>query len=121
MHELTLPYPPSVNHYWRHACKPFPKIYISTEGKAFRQDVEAIVLQNGWRHGLVSRLAVTVTLHRKDRRAYDVDNRLKALLDAMTNAGVIQDDKLVDEITVVRGGFDKANPRAEIIIRELSQ
>lgn len=126
MYELTLPYPPSVNHYWRHriagkAGKHFISVYIGKEGQAYKQDVAAVVLQNGWRHQLAGRLAMTVTLHRKDRRQYDVDNRLKALLDAMAEAGVIKDDKLFDEITVIRGGFDKLNPRAEITITELGE
>jgi len=35
--ELCLPYPPSVNHYWRHTRQ--GRHYISKAGREFRQKV----------------------------------------------------------------------------------
>lgn len=60
---ITLPMPPSVNHYWRHGRN---GTYISAEGKAYRAEVlrrckSPVVL---YPH---QRLAVTLTLHANSR------------------------------------------------------
>lgn len=38
-----------------------------------------------------------------DHRRYDIDNRLKALLDALVDAHVMKDDSMVDKIILERG------------------
>jgi len=38
--KLTLPYPPSINHYWRHYRG---RTVISQDGRRFREDVLALV------------------------------------------------------------------------------
>ncbi len=40
MRAITLPYPPSVNHYWRHYRG---RTVISREGRAFRENVRALL------------------------------------------------------------------------------
>jgi len=96
---VTLPMPPSVNHYWRHGRN---GTYISAEGKAYRAEVlrrckSPVVL---YPH---QRLAVTLTLHANSRRPYDVDNRAKACLDALEKAGVYGNDGQIDRLFVLRG------------------
>jgi len=36
-------------------------------------------------------------------RAFDIDNRAKALLDALEYAGLMTDDEQVDQLTLIRG------------------
>jgi len=48
-----------------------------------------------------------VELFPPDRRKRDVDNILKALLDALTHAGVYEDDSFIDDLRVVRGAVIK--------------
>lgn len=96
---ITLPMPPSVNHYWRHGRN---GTYISAEGKAYRTEVlrrckSPVVL---YPH---QRLAVTLTLHANSRRPYDVDNRMKSILDALEKAGVYGNDGQIDRLFVLRG------------------
>ena len=96
---VTLPMPPSVNHYWRHGRN---GTYISAEGKAYRAEVlrrckSPVVL---YPH---QRLAVTLTLHANSRRPYDVDNRMKSILDALEKAGVYSNDGQIDRLEDVRG------------------
>jgi crossover junction endodeoxyribonuclease RusA len=43
----------------------------------------------------------------RDRRASDLDNRLKALCDALEHAGVFDDDEQIDELVIVRGPIVK--------------
>jgi crossover junction endodeoxyribonuclease RusA len=43
----------------------------------------------------------------RDRRAADLDNRLKALNDALEHAGVFDDDEQIDELHVTRGPIVK--------------
>lgn len=54
-----------------------------------------------------ARLEMQVTLYPKDRRKQDIDNRIKALWDALTDAGVFNDDEQIDVLMVQRGAIKK--------------
>lgn len=98
---LVLPYPPSVNRYWRRAGR---HIHISTEGKRYRTDVAAVFRSTGLRGlGDSARLGVDVVLMPPDRRVRDLDNAMKALLDSMEHASVFGDDSQIDELRITRG------------------
>jgi Holliday junction resolvase RusA-like endonuclease len=55
------------------------------------------------------------TKHRKD-----IDNSMSTLLDCMKTAGVIEDDDVshVNELYAFFGGYDKENPRVEILLED---
>lgn len=94
---LTLPWPPSVNHYWRTVRG---RTLISRQGRDYRAQVEKLAA------GLVTsagRLALTIHACPPDRRRRDLDNLLKAPLDAMGHAGLYVDDSQIDSIHIVRG------------------
>jgi crossover junction endodeoxyribonuclease RusA len=101
---LTLPLPPSVNSYWRKSPK---GMYISQEGKDFRQKVAEIVAEHNAIKFGSARLFMAVKLSMRDRRAADLDNRLKALNDALEHAGLFDDDEQIDELHVKRGPIVK--------------
>lgn len=104
MIELTLPWPPSVNAYYRHiVLKGAPRTLVSSEGRAYRSEVAARVLIARAAKRLNTRLSLVIEAYPPDRRARDLDNILKSLLDALTQAGVIEDDSLFDEIHLKRG------------------
>ena len=48
-----------------------------------------------------------VTLYPKDRRKQDIDNRIKALWDALADAGVFDNDEQIDTLIVQRGAIKK--------------
>jgi len=98
MLELELPYPPSVNHYWRRVGT---RTLISRGGRAFRQEVCAILAADGVRP-LSGPLAVEVAVYPPDNRRRDIDNVQKALLDALAHGGAYHDDSQIARLTVVR-------------------
>lgn len=101
MLEVELPYPPSVNHYWRRVGS---RTLISRGGRAFREAVCSILAAQGARP-LEGPLFVDVTIRPPDRRRRDIDNVAKALLDALAHGGAYDDDA-----QIVRLAIEKAEP-----------
>lgn len=89
--ELELPFPPSVNHYYRRVG---PRTLISREGRAFRKKVCAILARRGI-EPLDGPLALTIHVHPPDRRRRDIDNTQKSLLDALEHGGAYRDDSQI--------------------------
>lgn len=97
--EATLPWPPSVNHYW--AARGNGR-YLSPHAQRWHKEAWA-TLRAAWRgKPMRGEVAVLVVLHPPDRRRRDLDNILKAVLDALVHAGVLQDDSQVAELHAVR-------------------
>lgn len=98
---LTLPYPPSINHYWRNYRG---RTVISQEGRAFRASVCALLATPG--PGMCGngprkppsggRIALSMDAFPPDRRRRDLDNIQKPLLDALEHAEVYEDDSQID-------------------------
>jgi crossover junction endodeoxyribonuclease RusA len=109
---LVLPYPPSVNHYWRHVGG---RILVSREGRRYRDAVRTLLAGTG---PLAGRLAVEVTLFPPDRRRRDLDNAMKCLLDSLGGGCAYLDDSQIDDLRVVRGGVAEGGS-ARIEIREI--
>lgn len=105
---LSLPYPPSVNRIWRVFRN---RIIKSAEGRAYAKQV-ATHAQDA--QPLDGPLSVSVTAYRPQRRG-DLDNVLKAALDAL-NGVAWQDDSQVVELHALRLD-DKHNPRLEVDVR----
>ena len=98
MPRLELPFPPSVNHYWRRVGN---KTLISKAGRQFREWVEAMARHQGW-NSLAGPLGISIEATPPDERGRDLDNLLKAPLDAMQHAGLYQDDNQLEEIHIYR-------------------
>jgi crossover junction endodeoxyribonuclease RusA len=102
---LTLPYPPTVNHYWetrvvRRGSRFVPSVYVRDEGRRYQRSVARLL------DGVpkfAGRVRVQILVQPPDQRARDLDNVLKCLLDSMTKAGLWGDDSQVDSLLVVRG------------------
>lgn len=115
--KFTIPYPPSVNHYWgqRGTIK-----YLTKKAKDFRAAIQNVIDVEFNQEPLEGRLSLNMTLYPPDRRKRDVDNPIKPTLDALEHAGVYLNDSQVYNINVTKYEFEgKNNARAEIEITQL--
>lgn len=94
MIEIDLPFPPSINSYYRRTGK---RILISKKGRAYREKVCSILANIG-HEILVGPLKVHLELYPPDNRKRDVDNYQKCLLDAMEKGKLYVND---NQITVL--------------------
>ena len=92
--------PPTVNH-----------MHINARGRRFRsqkcvayQDyaVNEISRCRTELWPFLGRVALTLIFTAPDKRRWDIDNRVKALQDCLTMAGIIKDDSQIDKLTVER-------------------
>ena len=105
MIEVELPFPPSVNHYYRRVG---PRTLISREGRRFRERVCAILASFGIA-GLEGPLHLEIEVYPPDEQRRDIDNVQKALLDALQHGGLYADDSQIKKLNIemrgpVRGG-----------------
>lgn len=117
--KLVLPYPPSVNTIYQHTAKSGRVVKFKTaEHKRYLGAVGNAVRVAGLRDPLVDALPflgdvkLTVRLFRP-RAVGDLDNRIKALQDAL-NGVAWRDDEQVCELHMYRDDSDKWNARAEV-------
>jgi len=113
---LTLPWPPSINHYWRRVG---PRTLLSREGRTFRKNVCALLGGGGPRKPPSGgRIALAMDAFPPDRRRRDLDNIQKPVLDVLEHAGVYEDDSQVDLLLTRRRGPVKGG-RLDVRVEEL--
>ncbi len=124
---LTLPFPPSVNHY-----KKVGGIIKTKSGKTYQKRVnskdtvgfyyEVYSIYHATTHTEWHKFAdddtieyeVGVCLHPPDKRRRDIDNSLKVLLDSLVHAKVIKDDSQIIRLTIER---DKVVKDGKVIVK----
>ena len=89
--ELTLPYPPSVNHYFSYYQG---RPVLSKDARSYRHQVRRIAIATGIKP-LMGPLAIRIDITPPDDRRRDCDNVQKAVLDALQHAGAFWDDSQV--------------------------
>jgi crossover junction endodeoxyribonuclease RusA len=95
--QITLPWPPSVNAYWRTVQG---RMLISEAGRDYRKAVaDQMLLQRAQKH-FDGPLQLTVEAYRPDKRRRDLDNLLKATLDSLAHAGVYEDDSQIQDLRI---------------------
>jgi crossover junction endodeoxyribonuclease RusA len=102
--KLKLPYPPSVNNYWMASGH---RRYISKRGMDFKNEVRVYCLQHKIPKLGSFDVAVGIVLHPRSKILMDIDNCSKAILDSLEGAGIINDDKQVAKLIIMRGLMKK--------------
>ena len=119
--KLELPWPPSVNHYWRRVSTPAGvRTLVSKEGREYQKHASQIVLVNRAAKRMDGRLAVSIELYPPDRCKRDIDNSLKSVLDALTHAKVWLDDEQIDLLVVERKTPEKPG-RLVVTVEEINR
>jgi crossover junction endodeoxyribonuclease RusA len=99
-YEIYLPFPPTVNNYY---VKTQKGVFISNKGRKFRDLTAEAVLEQLPDVYITDKCLIEVVLFPPDKRIRDLGNYDKALLDALTKAGLWEDDNLVDQQFFYRG------------------
>jgi len=97
MIEVTLPFPPSVNTYWRTFRG---RMIISAKGREYRELVEHMFGYLPMVEPIEGAVCVDILAYRPDKRRRDLDNLFKAPLDALTYAGVWKDDSQITDLRI---------------------
>jgi crossover junction endodeoxyribonuclease RusA len=118
---LKLPWPPTLNHYYV-AIK--GRKVLSKGGRDYHEVVRRLCVDGlGWPkagpYWNGQRIELTMMLYSPDKRKYDIDNRIKAVQDALTKSGVWTDDSQIDQLHVIRGGVDREDAHVMVMIREI--
>ena len=126
MIRLILPWPVSINAYWKSRVikvkgTAMATTYVSAAGVKFQKSVMAAVIKQLGQHSpRQGRLCVTMRFYAPNARKYDISNFVKTTEDALTKARVWVDDEQIDEEHLYRGQIDRVDSRVEIEVSEFS-
>lgn len=101
---IVLPWPPSVNGYWRSVNG---RNILSKRGRIYKQAAARAVLAAGANKHLSGRLRVKLVAYPPNNARRDLDNLAKGVLDSMQGAGVYLDDSQVDELIITRAEVER--------------
>ena len=71
--------------------------------REYRQKVAEDVAEQLPGYTVDEPVLMEVYLHPPDVRKRDLDNYMKGLLDALVQAGILEDDSLIDQLFIYRG------------------
>ena len=101
MIDLTLPWPPTINHFYGRTRT--GRTYITKAGKAYQKEVLWLLTQEEYRT-VDTECGVLIEALPPDNRRRDIDNIQKVLLDTLQqgNQPVLRDDCLISDLRIVR-------------------
>jgi len=118
---ITVPWPPSINHYFvelvlpaKNGRKARVMKVVGAAGKKFRQTIAQKALVQQWQKWGSARLMVHVSLHAAKNYRYDVDNYAKSLIDALQYINLFDNDNQIDKLVIERG--EKAPPKGCAVV-----
>lgn len=106
IHKFTLPWPPSMNTYWRSVViKGRVRVLLSKKGREYRRSVansQDVVAWVKHYHPMPTRMKMLIDVFPPDKRRRDLDNLPKGIQDGLQNAEVYMDDCQIDDLHLVR-------------------
>lgn len=99
MTTLTIPFPPSVNAYWRQFRG---RTIVSARGREYRSAVVAAMIGT---QPIAGPLSVWIVARQPDKRRRDLDNLCKCALDGMKAGGAYEDDSQIHRLLIEWGGY----------------
>lgn len=121
---FRIPWPPSVNHYFRpYTNRDGTSGIVTRGGRAYRdRAIYRILEQKVPRRKLTGPLQIDFVAEPPDNtRRRDLDNLLKPALDALTHAGVIDDDFHVDLLTIQRAPARPPEGSLFVVVQTLQE
>jgi crossover junction endodeoxyribonuclease RusA len=89
---------------------------MSKGGREYKAKVAEYIAESNSPKLGSARLSLEIVLWPKDKRKFDIDNRIKALLDSLQDAGVFDDDEQIDQINIYRGSGTRTGGQARVMI-----
>ena len=99
-----------------------PRIQMNSLKQKWKCFGSWLIERLGYNGLMLDKFTAEVTVYMPTRRKFDLDNfcNEKFLWDAFTEAGFIVDDNYTNLTSLLlRGGYDKENPRTEIVIKTI--
>lgn len=105
--------PPTVNHLYRTGRSGFR--YKTERGRKYQEQISSLLAKK-WqsRAPCPDDIEFCIEFTVKTRRKWDIDNRVKALQDCLSMAGIIEDDSQVQVLHVERRKGEVDMTRLEI-------
>lgn len=123
--ELHLPFPPSTNKLWR-KTKRGVGMMLSEEYVRWKDQADKVARQTAACRGLKTitgkfeaRIILRRFVHNFKGHQGDIDNRIKAVLDAAQRFELIADDKHCERLVVEWGDDNLAPHGCKLILKEL--
>ena len=108
--------PPTVNTMYRSSGS---HRYKRQEVQDWQEDIAAMMAEKWKGRPYHKRAQVSIDFTTKDKRNWDIDNRIKSLLDCLEIAGVLLNDNQIDGLNVRRHKGDQN--KTKITLMELKQ
>jgi Holliday junction resolvase RusA-like endonuclease len=106
--------PKSTQHIYKFSTRPFPKMYMTAEGAAIKEDYGWQAKSQWQAEPLKDDVAIDAIFYYGTRRKFDLDNANKLWADAL--AGIVYEDDNQIASLFLKRRYDKENPRIEITI-----
>ena len=102
-------FPPTVNQMYRNTSR-YTCRYKTPACRDFQNTIISL-LKSQWNNKktIASSVALFIEFFQKDKRHWDIDNRVKALQDCFQLAEIIQDDSQIDCLCIKRYHNSKKN------------
>lgn len=93
MNRLILPYPPSMNRLWRQSNG---RTYKDPKAKQYQVVAKATALAVGFSKPISGPIRLMVELHPPSKKSIDLDNSMKAAIDALNGIAWLDDSQIVE-------------------------